>query len=341
MREVNRINEVNVVGNRCRRVSWGAIIGGLVTVLAVSFLLSLIGTSIGLFMYDPLGKHAFGGVGTSVGIWTVISLLASLAAGGFVAGKLAARDGMIHGFLTWASSLIVAVILGAMLISSTTKIAANLLGSVSSVTGDILSGVGSVVSEGASDVASLFDNIDLDTDGDEIRQDVNQTLRKTGIKEFQPNYIKGQLSAVESDLKRSVKQLAANPQQAESIIDGFTQRLQTRADNYASNIDREKVVTAITNSTNLSRAEAEDTVDQYMELLQQGRNKLEDLQTSIQEARQEWEEKKEEALKKSEEVANSAAWTAIWSFLALLLGAAIATFAGRFGAIRTREGYEV
>lgn len=335
------MEEINVVKKRCFKVSWGSIIGGLVTVLAISFLLSLIGTSIGLFMYDPLDSHPFGGIGTSIGIWTVISLLISLAAGGFVAGKLAARDGIIHGFLTWACSLIVAVILGAMLASSVTKLAGNLLGSISSVTGNILSGVGSAVADGTSDVASLFENIDMEGDRHEIRQDVRQTLRQTGVKEFQPEYIDKQLNAVRADLKKSIKNLAANPQQAERIIDGFTDRLQKRIDNYTSGIDREKVVTAITNSTKLSRAEAESTVDQYMELLQQGSDKLDDLQQSIQEAKQEWEQMKYEALKKSEEVANSAAWASIWSFFALLIGAAVAGFAGRYGARVTKEGYEV
>lgn len=336
MEQVNVINDA-----RCRRVSWGSIIGGVMTVLAVSFLLSLIGTSIGLFMLDPTDSEPFSGVGTSVGIWTVLSLLISLAAGGFVAGKLAARDGMIHGFLTWASSLIIAVILGVMMVSSAVKMTGNLLGSVSSVTGDILSGVGSAVSDGTSDVASLFDGMDIDVNSGEVPQDIRRTLKETGVKEFQPGYIDNQLSAVRSDLQRSVKRLVANPQQAESIIDGFTNRLQNRIDRYTSKIDREKVVTAITNSTDLSRAQAESMVDQYMQLLQKGRNSLDNLQQEINEAKAEWERMKQEALVKTEEATNAAAWAAIWSFLALLVGAALAGFAGRYGAKKTWQGYEV
>ncbi|MCD7976833.1 MAG: hypothetical protein LUG51_06635 [Tannerellaceae bacterium] len=335
------MENVNVINEISRRVSWGGIIGGVVTVLAVSFLLSLIGTSIGLFMLDPTDSEPFAGVGTSVGIWTVLSLLISLAAGGFVAGKLAARDGIIHGFLTWATSLIITVILGAMMISSAVKMTGHLLGSVSSVTGNILSGVGSVVSDGTSEVASLFDHMDINVNGNEVRQDIRETLRSTGIKELQPGYIDNQLSAVKSDLQRSVKRLATNPKQAESIIDGFTNRLQQRIDNYTSSIDREKLVTAVMNSAHLSRAQAESTVDQYMQLLQDGRNSLDNLQQEIQEAKAEWEQMKQEALVKSEKAANSAAWTAIWSFLALLVGAVLAGFAGRYGATKTWQGYEV
>ncbi|MCD7974100.1 MAG: YrzE family protein [Candidatus Azobacteroides sp.] len=332
---------IDIVKKGFSKVSWGSIIGGVVTVLAVSFLLSLIGTSIGLFMYDPMDDKPFGGVGTSVGIWTVLSLLISLAAGGFVAGKLAGRDGIIHGFLTWASSLIIAVILGAMVASSAVKMTANLLGSVSSVTGSILSGVGSAVADNSSDIASFFENIDIDGDGKGIKQDVRQDLRKTGVKEFQPGYIQNQISGVKADFNRSLKQLALNPKNADNVIDGFSNRLQNRLDNYGSNIDREKAVTAIMNSEKVSREQAESTVDQYMSLIDEGRSSLEDLQQKINDAKQQWEEAKQEALVKSEEVANSAAWAAIWSFLALLVGAALAGFAGHYGADKIKEGYEI
>ncbi len=334
------MEQVNVITERCRRASWGSILAGVATVLAVSFLLSLIGTSIGLFMLDPTDSDPFSGVGTSVGIWTVVSLLVSLAAGGFVAGKLAARDGIIHGFLTWAVSLIITVVLGTMMVSSAVKMTGNLLGSISHVTGNILSGVGSAVADGASGVASLFDGMDIDVNGNEVRQDVRETLRKTGVKELQPGYIDNQLAAVRSDLQKSVKRLAANPQQAEPIINDFSNRLQNRIDQYTSNIDREEVVTAVMNTTNLSRAEAESTVDQYMALLQQGRNSLDNLQQEIREAEAQWQQMKQDALRKSEEVANKAAWTSIWSFFALLIGAALAGFAGRYGATKTWQGYE-
>ena len=81
------------------RVSWGSVFGGVMTVLAISVLLSILNSSIGLFMFDPLSDHPVAGIGTAVGIGSAIILVAGMAAGGFVAGKLAGMDGMIHGFL--------------------------------------------------------------------------------------------------------------------------------------------------------------------------------------------------------------------------------------------------
>lgn len=107
------------------------------TVLAISVLLSILNSSIGLFMFDPLSDHPVAGIGTAVGIGSAIILVAGMAAGGFVAGKLAGMDGMIHGFLVWATTLIVAVVLGIFLAVGAAKMTVNTLGAVSSVTGSV------------------------------------------------------------------------------------------------------------------------------------------------------------------------------------------------------------
>ena len=132
------------------RVSWGSVFGGVMTVLAISVLLSILNSSIGLFMFDPLSDHPVAGIGTAVGIGSAIILVAGMAAGGFVAGKLAGMDGMIHGFLVWATTLIVAVVLGIFLAVGAAKMTVNTLGAVSSVTGSVLSGTGDTVGNGVA-----------------------------------------------------------------------------------------------------------------------------------------------------------------------------------------------
>ncbi|MBO0984632.1 hypothetical protein [Rathayibacter sp. SD072] len=52
-----------------------------------------------------------GGSGIGAGIWSIIALALALVEGGFVAGALALRSGLLHGFLTWATSLVVALAL--------------------------------------------------------------------------------------------------------------------------------------------------------------------------------------------------------------------------------------
>lgn len=62
------------------RVSWGSVLGGVMTVLAISVLLSILNTSIGLFMLNPLSEHPASGIGTAVGIGSAVILVAGMTA---------------------------------------------------------------------------------------------------------------------------------------------------------------------------------------------------------------------------------------------------------------------
>ena len=337
--------------NSRRRVSWGSIIAGIVTVISLSILLSMIGTSIGLYMFHPTADNPASGIGTTIGVWTVISLLASLFAGGFVSGKLAGADGMIHGFLVWSGTTIVAVILGIWLMMGAVKLTANVLGSISSVTGSILSGVGSAVGSGASEmgkeVKSLFDNIDFNTDsnGNNVPQNIRQALRKSGVKELQPDYLSNQMKAVKRDFDKSVKKLAANPKDADNIINGFLDRLQKRANQWSQKIDKEDVVQAVMNNSNLTRAEAEKTVDQYIDLTNQGiekaKEQINNLEQDLNEAKQNLQEMKQKALEQAEKATKATATSMLVSFFAMLIGAILCAWAGALGTRKTKEGYEV
>ncbi|MBE1523550.1 TIGR04086 family membrane protein [Nesterenkonia lutea] len=83
-------------GPRTPNASWGAIFAGTVTFLAVLLVFGVISAALGLSEVD----------GAAVGIWSVVAILLSLAAGGFVAGALAVRAGLLHGLVTWATSLV-------------------------------------------------------------------------------------------------------------------------------------------------------------------------------------------------------------------------------------------
>lgn len=252
------------------RVSWGSVFGGVMTVLAISVLLSILNSSIGLFMFDPLSDHPVAGIGTAVGIGSAIILVAGMAAGGFVAGKLAGMDGMIHGFLVWATTLIVAVVLGIFLAVGAAKMTVNTLGAVSSVTGSVLSGTGDTVGNGVAalseDAKELFGEIDFNATLKEgnIPQNIRTALLKSDVKELQPDYLQKQLAEVKDDLEASVKKIVRFPQQADESIDSFLDRLKQRTENISKNIDRNDLAKAIANNTNMSKAEANKTIDQYM-----------------------------------------------------------------------------
>ena len=193
-----------------KRVSWGSVFGGVVTVLAVSILLSVLGSSIGLFMFDPFADNPVSGIGTTVGIGTAVALIVSMIAGGFVAGKLAGVDGLIHGFLVWGTTLIVGAFFGVLLTVGAARLTMNALGAASSVAGGVISGTGSIVGSGVSALSDqakeLFGGIDFKVDlkDGEIPKDIRAVLAKSKVKELQPDYLQKQLENVKTDLGKSV-----------------------------------------------------------------------------------------------------------------------------------------
>lgn len=333
------------------RVSWGSVFGGVMTVLAISILLSVLGTSIGLYMLDPLADHPASGIGTTVGIWSAVALIISMIAGGFVAGKLAGVDGMIHGFLVWATTLIFAAIVGVMLTIGAAKLTVNALGAVSSVAGNIISGAGSVVGSGISALSDQakehFGDIDFNTDikGEDIPQNIRKALAQSGIKELQPNYLQDQLKEVKSDLGKSVKKVIANPEDADNIINKFMDRLKKRTDKITQNIDRNDLAKAIANNTNLSKAEADKAIDQYIDMINkttaEAKQQINNLEQSLKNAAQEWKEIKHEALIAADEATDAAAKSALISFFAILAGAILCSIAGSYGGKKTQDHVEM
>lgn len=329
-----------------RRVSWGSIFGGVVTVMAVSILLAILAAAISFFMLDSTDSNPASGIGTNVGIWTVVALIVSFAAGGFVAGKLAGADGYIHGFLVWSTTTILTLIFSVWVVSGAVKMAGNILGSVSSVAGSVVLGVGSAIGGGISGVGNLLDGIDIsdEVDGSTVRQDVRQAMRRSGVREFQPEYLQSQLRAVRSDLQRSARRLAMNPNDDETVINGFLERTKNRADQAFADVDRADINRAIANNTSLSTAEANRVVDEYTEFInnarRNAREQIENLQESVQDARQNWEELKVNAREEANNVANAAGRSALWSFIALLIGGIICAFTGHYGTRKTQEGVD-
>lgn len=99
-----------------KRNSWGAIFGGSVIALAVQLLLATFGMAIGLSTIAvSTEEETAKGVGIGAAIWWLISALAALFVGGFVAGRLCGFkrrwDGLLHGALTWALVTLASIVL--------------------------------------------------------------------------------------------------------------------------------------------------------------------------------------------------------------------------------------
>lgn len=52
-----------------KKVSWVSIAGGVLTVMSISLMLSILGTSLGLAIVDPLGEDADNGASMTMGFY--------------------------------------------------------------------------------------------------------------------------------------------------------------------------------------------------------------------------------------------------------------------------------
>ena len=135
-----------------RRISWGAIFGGVVLVVAVQLVLTLLGAGIGL---DTVNTNAgttpdASSIGIGAGAWWIISCVIALAFGGFAAAWLAGIhtrwDGVLHGLITWGIASLLTVYL-------LTSAIGGIIGGSASALGGIASSLGSGIKDAAKPVA--------------------------------------------------------------------------------------------------------------------------------------------------------------------------------------------
>lgn len=322
-------------------ISWGSILAGVITVLSASLLFSTLGTSLGFSITDPLSSEPVKGVATTVAIWSAISLMISLAFGAFVSGKLAARNGFIHGFLVWATALLFAVILGGMLIGSTIKATGNLLGSITSITGNIISGTSSSIGNGLSEMMEtgerIFENFntDIQLSPQNIKKNVIQSLDKSNIPTLKPEFLKKQLQATKKEIAQSLKQIAMNPNDSDQIFQTLIDHLKKRSQIITQKIDRPELIQALSSNTDLTQEEVNQIADNIIEAKEKSAEMINEnfneLEEKMVQAQEQYQIFKQKALQQAAEATKAIAKSALWSFFALLLGAIVSAMAGRLG----------
>lgn len=132
------------------RVRWGPILAGLFTAIATQLVLSALGVAIGLTSVanSAAPRSDAGGVGSAVGIWSIISLLISLFIGGWITtracGPMSKSSALLNGAILWATTLAIS----AWLLSS----------GVSGAFGVVASNAGAVINQAQQSGASLPDS---------------------------------------------------------------------------------------------------------------------------------------------------------------------------------------
>lgn len=136
-----------------RRVSWGAILAGVVVALLSQFALETLGVAIGVGVIDP-GETVIGPeFGSAVVVWLAVSALLSLFAGGLVTGKLSGVvdevDGVLHGIVVMGLFTFIAY----FILTSSLSAA---IGGISNAIGEGLSFVGATAQDVSPTVADAI-----------------------------------------------------------------------------------------------------------------------------------------------------------------------------------------
>lgn len=116
------------------RVSWGAIISGIVISIGLLFLLGLLGSAIGFSSVDPQSNDPLGGIGIGAAIWWALASIISLGVGGFVAGRLSGMpdkaSSTAHGASVWGLVTILTLWFAASAVGSVLNTATGALATV-------------------------------------------------------------------------------------------------------------------------------------------------------------------------------------------------------------------
>ncbi len=124
-----------------RRISWAAVVGGVVLVVVLQLLFSLLGAGVGLNTVNtnagstPMAST----LGIGAGIWWILTSCLAIGIGGFVAAWFAGVemrfDGVLHGLVTWGIATILTIWLLTSAVGSVIGGGFSALGSAASATG--------------------------------------------------------------------------------------------------------------------------------------------------------------------------------------------------------------
>lgn len=296
--EVERERDGTVLERTGFRLSWGAIFAGFVVATMTQIVLSLLGVAVGFTTWD-VGDPARD-LGMGLGIWMVVSTLASLFVGGLTTGRLAGvltrGDGAIHGVVMWGIATLVNLWL---LVSG----AGFFLGGAFDILGRTVAATTSAVAGGVAELGSTAIGEAGSLDAGAVQREIEAALRETGRPGLDPDTLRAEAEDVG---RRATARGVSNEQLAREIAGTVRER--------AGRVDREAIINVVTARTELTREEAGRVADRIERMAGAAGTQV---AAGVEQA----ESAVTDAAGAATEALGRAAW---WTLLALLLGAAAA-----------------
>jgi hypothetical protein len=309
-----------------KRISWGSIIAGAIIAIMIQALLNILFLGLGFNAVDPAtDANPLAGIGTGTIFGFIFVTAVSLFVGGLVASRLATAtrkfDALLHGIMVWA----VTTMLSVFLVSSA---AGSVFNNIAGLVGQGLSAAGQGISAIAPEAAQAVQN-QLEQNGvtlETVRQEAQQFIQEADVIEGGTQEVGNQVQNATANAQDTAGDVALNPQQTGREIDQLLSQLSARGGNIAESAERQDLIDGLVGSTNISEAQAEETVDGWLATLQQGQDQLASAQEAVVEA--------------TERATDTLGTLAIWAFVSLLIGAAIAAIGGYAGGSDKLEVHE-
>lgn len=306
-----------------RMVSWGAVLGGVVTAVAVQIVLTVLGMAIGLSIIAPSGDQADPqAFGIGAGIWWLVTGLISLFLGGWVAGRVAGYpqyfESAMQGFLTWCTVTFISALL------------------VTSAGGALLSGAMSVMANS------------LQSGGEDLAESTRGLFGDDDVRGgSSANYQIGNRSGRQHDeIRRQVDDLVRESGGSQRDTDEVMMEIEYVIIGQAHTpADRQAAVDTLVAHTSLSRAEAQQLLARWQnQAAGEGEFDTREAQRDRSQSRsgshQTGAGDDADLQKQAERVAGAAAGGSWWTLLALVLGATVATIGGTLGPAAFRPDNE-
>ncbi len=290
---------------RASAVSWGAIVAGAAAIAALSLILLILGTSLGLSSVSPWAYNGVSAMtfGLSTILWLTFTQLFASGIGGYLAGRLRTRWAGVdtdeiyfrdtaHGFLAWAvSALATAAILGAVIgsiINGGIQTGATVAGSVATTA--TITSAGAAATAGSSVVSA-------NTDSSSIDYFIDSLFRKDAS---------ANSSGIDPDAN-GVTPVTGTLEVARIFLNSIqTKNLPEEDIRYVGRM--------VAQHTDLTQQNAENRVKDTFARIQ---GKLENAEAIAKEA--------------VDRARKASAYTSLWLFISLLFGAFIASFAATYG----------
>lgn len=279
-----------------RRISWGAALAGVVIALVIQLMLSLLGVGIGLSTMEPLtgATPRTETLGTTAGIWWIVSWCIALLLGGWAAGRLAGiprrLDATLHGVLTWAFTTLILFYL------------------LTTAVGDLIGGGFRILSNllpSGREVTAVTPGLDLAWEN--IQRELNALTPQTGSAPGQPD-------ALRETGRQDIGPAGAANQELTTLVDRYIRPIQGAM---AATVDREAVINALVLRTGMTREQAEQTLQRWEQDYQRVKAELEQRGRQV-----------------AATAAKLAARASLWTVLALVLGLIVAAIGGALGTPR-------